>query len=56
MFDDEKSGFITMSNLKRVAKELGENLSDDELQEMLAQADSDGDNQISEKEFIQAMQ
>ena len=32
LFDDDDTGNITFANLKRVAKELGENLSDEELQ------------------------
>ncbi len=32
LFDDDNTGFITLKNLKRVAKELGENMTDDELQ------------------------
>ncbi len=32
LFDDDNSGRITFKNLKRVAKELGENLTDEELQ------------------------
>lgn len=32
MFDDDASGMISFANLKRVAKELGENMTDEELQ------------------------
>ena len=32
LFDDDDSGKITFTNLKRVASELGENLTDEELQ------------------------
>ncbi len=35
-------GKISFRNLKRVANELGENMSDDELQEMIDEADMDG--------------
>ena len=32
LFDDDETGRITFTNLKRVAGELGENLTDEELQ------------------------
>ncbi|XP_006881188.1 PREDICTED: centrin-4-like [Elephantulus edwardii] len=55
LFDDDDTGTITLSNIKRVAKELGENLTDEELQEMLDEADRDGDGAINEEEFLRIM-
>nr|XP_045058406.2 centrin-4 isoform X1 [Desmodus rotundus] len=56
LFDDDDTGSITLNNIKRVAQELGENLTDDELQEMLDEADRDGDGEINEEEFLRMMQ
>ncbi|XP_059551306.1 centrin-4 [Myotis daubentonii] len=56
LFDDDATGSITLNNIKRVAKELGETLTDDELQEMLDEADRDGDGEINEDEFLRMMQ
>mmetsp|Transcript_29011 Transcript_29011/g.35322 ORF Transcript_29011/g.35322 Transcript_29011/m.35322 type:complete len:181 (+) Transcript_29011:121-663(+) len=55
LFDDDKTGFITLDNLKRVAKELGETMSDSELLEMIERADEDHDGKISMDEFFTIM-
>lgn len=55
LFDDDETGKISFRNLKRVAKELGENMTDDEIQEMIDEADRDGDGEISEEEFYRIM-
>jgi centrin-1 len=55
LFDDDETGKISFKNLKRVAKELGENMTDEELQEMIDEADRDGDGEISEEEFLRIM-
>ncbi|NXN89883.1 CETN2 protein, partial [Bombycilla garrulus] len=55
LFDDDETGKISFKNLKRVAKELGENLTDEELQEMIDEADRDGDGEVSEQEFLRIM-
>lgn len=55
LFDDDNTGKITFRNLKRVARELGENLTDEELQEMIDEADKDGDGEISQEEFLRIM-
>ncbi|XP_026191119.1 caltractin [Cyclospora cayetanensis] len=55
LFDDDGTGKITFKNLKRVAKEIGENISDEEIQEMIDEADRDGDGEINEEEFLRVM-
>ena len=48
LFDNDNTGFVSFKNLKYVAKELGENMSDCEIKDMIKTADRDGDDQISE--------
>jgi Ca2+-binding EF-hand superfamily protein len=55
LFDDEEKGKISFRNLKRVAKELGETMTDEELHEMIEEADRDGDGEINEEEFLRIM-
>mmetsp|Transcript_48760 Transcript_48760/g.109502 ORF Transcript_48760/g.109502 Transcript_48760/m.109502 type:complete len:168 (-) Transcript_48760:72-575(-) len=46
------SGRISFDDLKAVAKELGETMSDEELMEMIREADKDEDSEVSEDEFM----
>jgi len=55
LFDDDETGKISFKNLKRVAKELGERMTDEELQEMIDEADRDGDGEVNEEEFLRIM-
>lgn len=54
MFDDDKSGVINVGNIKRVAKELGETMSVQELEEMLQRAATNG-REISKEDFYNIM-
>jgi len=55
LFDDDDTGKISFKNLKRVAKELGERMTDEELQEMIEEADRDGDVEVNQDEFLRIM-
>jgi centrin-1 len=55
LFDTDRSGKITFENLKVVAERLGETISDDELREMIKEADSDRDGAVSAPEFVRIM-
>lgn len=56
LFDSDETGKISFQNLKRVAHELGENLSDEELREMIEEADLNGDGEVDASEFLRIMQ
>ncbi|KAL9184262.1 hypothetical protein ACHAXT_002348 [Thalassiosira profunda] len=56
LFDDDDTGKISFRNLKRVAKELGESVTDEELQEMIDEADRDGSGEVSQDDFIRVME
>ncbi|KXJ14305.1 Caltractin [Exaiptasia diaphana] len=55
MFDTDKTGHITFDNLKNVSRLCGVNLNEQELKEMMQEADKDGDNQIDREEFVNIM-
>ena len=55
LFDDDGTGYISLKNLRRVARELGEHLSDEELRAMIDEFDRDRDGQISQTEFLNIM-
>merc|ERR1712118_621233 len=52
LFDDDQTGTVSLKNLKRVARETNQTLTDAELEEMLADADKDGDGVLNEEEFL----
>jgi centrin-3 len=52
LFDEGGKGRITLQDLTRVARELGEGLSHEELVAMIEEFDMDGDNAISREEFV----
>merc|ERR1711918_175459 len=55
LYDVDNKGKITVTDMQRVAKELGENLSKEELQSILDESDRDGNGTITEEEFVRVM-
>ena len=54
-FDLENTGKITARHLKKIAEEIGENLSDEELKEIMEEADKDADGYIGFDDFYRIM-
>lgn len=52
LFDTEGKGAINLADLRRVARELGEGLQEDELAAMIEEFDIDGDGAITRDEFV----
>ena len=48
-------GFINAAELRHIMTNLGEKLTDEEVDEMLREADIDGDGQINYEEFVKMM-
>jgi calmodulin len=51
-FDKDGSGFISAAELRHVLTNLGEKLTDEEIDEMIREADVDGDGQVNYEEFV----
>lgn len=47
MFDKDGNGFISAAELRHVMTNLGEKLTDEEVDEMIREADIDGDGQVN---------
>lgn len=52
LIDTDKSGKISFKNLKQLARELDESLTDQEIREIISEADADNDGEISLEEFV----
>ncbi|EGG02964.1 uncharacterized protein MELLADRAFT_65992 [Melampsora larici-populina 98AG31] len=56
VFDKDGNGFISVEEVERVMSNLGEKLTDEEIQKMHREADVNGDGEISYEEFVKMMQ
>ncbi|XP_071806095.1 uncharacterized protein [Asterias amurensis] len=55
MFDYEGTGRITLDNLKKACKEAGVKFTEQELRDMIEEADRNGDNEVDLQEFTNVM-
>ena len=55
VFDRDGNGLISAAELRHVMTNLGEKLSDEEVDEMIREADIDGDGHINYEEFVKMM-
>ena len=56
MYDMNNDGYITKEEFRTTMKSLGENLTEEEVDAMMSQADTNGDGKISMEEFVHLMQ
>jgi Ca2+-binding EF-hand superfamily protein len=52
-FDKDKDGHISIHDLRKALKEIGENVGDEELQGLIAEVDINKNCTIEEEEFLQ---
>uniref|UniRef100_K3ZY13 EF-hand domain-containing protein n=1 Tax=Setaria italica TaxID=4555 RepID=K3ZY13_SETIT len=55
IIDQDRNGKISNIDIQRIAKELGVNLTLDEIQDMVQEADRNGDGEIDFDEFTKMM-
>ncbi|KAI3795065.1 hypothetical protein L1987_37709 [Smallanthus sonchifolius] len=55
VFDKDQNGVISAAELHHVMTNLGEKLTDEEVDDMIREADVDGDRQINYAEFVKIM-
>ena len=52
-FDKDSDGHISIHDLRKALKEMGENISDDELRELISEVDINKNCTIEKEEFLQ---
>jgi calmodulin len=55
LFDRDNSGYITINELKQVMLNMGEKLNQEELEDMMREADVNRDGKLDYQEFVQKL-
>ncbi|NXP50292.1 CALMS protein, partial [Heliornis fulica] len=55
VFDKDGNGYISAAELRHVMTNLGEKLTDEEVDEMIKEADCNNDGQVNYEEFVRMM-
>ena len=55
LFDDDGTGCISLKNLRRVARELGENMTEQDLKGMIDEFDRNDSGEINLEDFASIM-
>nr|XP_034984512.1 calmodulin-like protein 3 [Zootoca vivipara] len=55
VFDKDGNGYVSAAELRHIMTNLGEKLTDEEVEDMIKEADVDGDGQVNYEEFLRIM-
>ncbi|CAM8911775.1 unnamed protein product [Rhodiola kirilowii] len=55
VFDKDQNGYISATELRHVMINFGEKMTDEEVEQMIREADLDGDGQVNYEEFVKMM-